>query len=70
MRDQIAADEDADMRFARRLHQACLVRFGDHHELTRVVARYISELEDGDSSRPRRLPVVSAKEATFVPVLE
>jgi hypothetical protein len=70
MQDQIAADEDADLQFARRLYEGCLVRLGEHHELTGIVARYISELEDRDSPMPLRRSAVGAQETTFVPLPE
>jgi hypothetical protein len=70
MQDQIEADEDADLQFARRLYKGCLVRLGVHHELTRIVAQYVSELEDLDSPMPLRRSTVGAQETTFVPLPE
>jgi hypothetical protein len=70
MQDQIEADEDADLQFARRLYKGCLVRLGVHHELTRIVAQYVSELEDRDSPMPLRRSPVGAQETTFVPLPE
>ena len=70
MQDRIAADEDADLQFARRLYEGCLVRLGEHHELTRIVARYVCELEDQDSPMPLRHSALDAQETTFVPLPE
>jgi hypothetical protein len=74
----IAISEDPRLLFARQLYERCLERLGAQHEETRLVARYIHDLECGDLNNavpPSRSPLRSqlpntlfARETTFVPL--
>jgi hypothetical protein len=64
--------------FARQLYDRCVERLGLEHEETRLVARYMSDLECRDVCKadpPSRSPLRSqllntlfARETTFVPL--
>jgi hypothetical protein len=74
----MASSEDPRLLFARQLYDRCLERLGPEHEETRLVARYMSDLECRDltTSVPNlRSPLRSelpnllfARETTFVPL--
>jgi len=68
MQHPIPADEDPDLQFARRLYEGCFARLGEHHELTRIVARYVMELENRGSTIARQRSPACELETTFVPL--
>jgi hypothetical protein len=45
MQDGIEDKEDVRLQFARQLYERCLEQRGEDHEETRLVSRYISDLE-------------------------
>jgi hypothetical protein len=78
MQREMAPSEDPRLLFARQLYDRCLERLGPEHEETRLVARYMSDLEFRDldqAVRHSRSPLLSqlpnqlfARETTLVPL--
>lgn len=53
--NQIAAiEQDSIVEFARQLYDACITRFGENHEQTRLAMEYISGLEKSRFVESRR----------------
>jgi hypothetical protein len=63
---QIDVTEDAELQFVRQLYDACVERLGKDHEETQIVARYISELENRESTMEGPRSASSVRETTFV----
>jgi hypothetical protein len=62
---ELAAADDPELQFARQLYNACLGRYGQDHEETRTVARYVADLENRNSAGANSSAL--ARETTFVP---
>jgi hypothetical protein len=69
MPEETSAAEDPNLRFIRQLYETCLERYGEDHEQTRLLSKYISYLEDQEPRpQPQDPSPVFSRDSTFVPL--
>lgn len=69
MPEETPAVEGLNLQFIRQLYETCLERYGEDHEQTRLLSKYISYLENQESlPQPQGSSQMFSRDSTFVPL--